>query len=263
MNPFDINRDLWNQRTAVHVGSAFYAVEDWLKGQECLTEIELPLLGELEGKEVLHLQCHFGQDTLSLARKGAKVTGIDLSDEAIRQAQLLAERAALQGTFLCHNVYDTPESLNGQFDLVFTSYGTIGWLPDLDKWAAVVARCMKPGGRFLIADFHPTLWMFDDAFTHAKYSYFNREQIEEETSGTYADRYAQISSTGVSWNHAFDEILGSLMRQGLQISHFSEYDFSPYNCFDKTVQVGPRRWMIEGMENKLPLVYAIGATKPL
>jgi hypothetical protein len=127
----------------------------------------------------------------------------------------------------------------------------------------VVARCMKPGGRFLIADFHPTLWMFDDAFTHAKYSYFNRGIIMEESStGTYADRDAQISSTGVGWNHPFDEILGALMRQGLQINHFSEYDFSPFNCFEKTVSVGERRWMIEGMENKLPMVYAIGAIKP-
>lgn len=253
---------MWNERAKVHVTSAFYDVEAFLAGKNMLMPIELPLLGDLTGKDLLHLQCHFGVDTLCLARMGATVTGVDLSDESIRQADALAAKAGLSGTFICANVYDTPQSLSNSFDVVFTSYGTIGWLPDLDKWAAVIARCLRPGGRFVFAEFHPTLWMFDDAFTHVKYSYFNLEEIVEEVSGTYADRYAKLTATGISWNHALEEVITALLKQGLQITHFSEYDYSPYNCFDKTVEIAPGKWQIQGMEGKLPMVYALTAVKP-
>jgi ubiquinone/menaquinone biosynthesis C-methylase UbiE len=110
----------------------------------------------------LHLQCHFGQDTLSMSRMGAQTTGVDLSDKAIDAARKLNQEINQQATFICCNIYDLPQHLDQQFDIVFTSYGTIGWLPDLNQWAALIARYLKPGGKFVFAEFHPVVWMFDN-----------------------------------------------------------------------------------------------------
>src|SRR6187551_1118010 len=162
LNYLDINKASWNQRTAVHVASDFYGVDAFVKGKSSLQQIELGLLGDVAGKSILHLQCHFGQDTLSLARLGAKVTGVDLSDVAITEARKLARELGLSTDFICCNVYDLPQQLEQQFDVVFTSYGAIGWLPDLDRWAQIVRRFLKPGGRLVLVEFHPFVWMFDD-----------------------------------------------------------------------------------------------------
>ena len=175
------NKILWNKRTDIHVNSAFYDVPGFLAGTNSLKEIELSLLGDVANTNLLHLQCHFGQDTLSLARMGAQVTGVDLSDTAIAQADALAAQMQLakQARFVCCDVYSAPAHINDRFDTVFTSYGTIGWLPDLHKWAAVIAHFLKPGGHFVMADFHPVVWMFDDYFKTVAYSYFNTESLIE------------------------------------------------------------------------------------
>ena len=175
---FAANRDLWNQRTAVHKDSSFYNLEGFKKGETVLTAVELKELGDVKGKKLLHLQCHFGMDSLDWARRGADVTGIDLSDAAITEAQQLNDELGLNARFVCCNVYDlhpqykasskTPpmEGLEEAFDIVFTSYGVVGWLPDLDKWAEIIAHYLAPGGIFYMAEFHPVVWMFDDEFTH-------------------------------------------------------------------------------------------------
>ena len=158
---FESNRESWNKRTAVHKDSAFYDLDAFKKGRSSLNAIELEGLGDVSGRSLLHLQCHFGMDTLSWQRLGAQCVGVDLSDEAIKLAREINTELGLDARFVCCNVYDLPEHLDGSFDIVFTSYGTIGWLPDLDKWAAVVARYLTPGGVFYIADFHPVLWKMD------------------------------------------------------------------------------------------------------
>ncbi|RYE50500.1 MAG: class I SAM-dependent methyltransferase [Sphingobacteriales bacterium] len=163
-----VNKQSWNNRTASHLKSEFYNVEGFLAGKSSLNSIELDLLGDVSGKSILHLQCHFGQDTISLARLGAKVTGVDLSDKAIDAARDLAEKCGFAVNFICCDVYDLPDNLNEQFDMVFTSYGVIGWLPDLDKWAKIISRFMKPGGSLIFAEFHPVLWMFDNNFKEAQ-----------------------------------------------------------------------------------------------
>ncbi|NSL89406.1 class I SAM-dependent methyltransferase [Chitinophaga solisilvae] len=257
------NREMWNKRTAVHVTSDFYDVPAFLNGRNSLNSIELELLSGVEGKRILHLQCHFGQDTLSLARLGATVTGVDLSDAAIAVANDLTAQLSLQAQarFICCDLYSLPEHLEDRFDIVFTSYGTIGWLPDLDKWAAVVQRYLKPGGSFIMADFHPTLWMFDDDFTTVKYDYFNTAPIVEEATGSYTDRSAELKDTSWSWNHPLSEIISALVTQGLQLQVFREFDYSPYNCFNNTVEQDGR-YYIRGMEGKLPMVYAFKFYKP-
>lgn len=257
---FDANRELWNQRTAVHIGSDFYNLEGFKKGDTVLTPIELGELGSVEEKSLLHLQCHFGMDSLDWARRGARVTGVDLSDAAIDKARELNAELGLDARFVCCNVLDTAAQVEGQFDIVFTSYGTIGWLPDLRPWAKMIAEKLRPGGIFYIAEFHPVVWMFDDDFTHIAYSYENREVIITENQGTYTDRQADIKGKEYSWNHSISEVLNALTGAGLQVQQFNEHMYSPYPCFRKMVETGPGQWQIQGLEGKIPMVYSLKAT---
>jgi ubiquinone/menaquinone biosynthesis C-methylase UbiE len=261
-NFVEVNKALWNERTKHHINSAFYDMSSFLAGNTTLKNVELDLLGDVKGKTALHLQCHFGQDTMSLSRMGAKATGVDFSDEAVNTARRLAGELSLDTKFICCNLYDLPQHLNEQFDIVFTSYGTVGWLPDMKQWAGIVSRYLKPGGKFIIIDFHPTLWMFDNNFTYAQYSYFNTGEIVEEEQGTYADRDANMKLQSISWNHSLSEIMQNLIKAGLRIEVFNEYDYSPYNCFANTVEPEPEVFRIKGMEGKLPMIYAIKAEKP-
>lgn len=263
---FEANRESWNKRTMVHKDSAFYDLEGFKKGRSSLNAIELKGLGDVKGKTLLHLQCHFGLDTMSWEREGAIVTGVDLSDEAIKLAREINGEINGKAEFICSNIYDLGNPsiaprMEGAFDIVFTSYGTIGWLPDLDKWAAIVAYALKPGGIFYIADFHPALWMMDEEFKTIKYHYFNTEVIAEETAGTYTDRDAPIRSKEYSWNHPFSEIFSALINQGLIIREFNEYPYSPYNCFSNLEQGDDGMWRIMGMDEKLPMLYSIKAIK--
>lgn len=258
---FSANKDLWNKRTVVHKDSAFYDLEGFKKGKSVLTSIELNEIGDVKGKKILHLQCHFGMDSLDWARRGAEVTGVDLSDEAIKEAKKLNNELGLSASFVCCNVYDTSVYVSDLFDIVFTSYGTIGWLPDLKLWAAMIAERLQPGGMFYMADFHPVVWMFDDDFTHIKYSYENKDVIVVENEGTYTDRNADIKGKEYGWNHSISEILNALISAGLRIEFFNEHMYSPYSCFRNMVETEKGKWQIVGMEGKLPMVYSLKAIK--
>ncbi|RSK43311.1 class I SAM-dependent methyltransferase [Hymenobacter perfusus] len=257
----ELNRRLWNAKTAHHVASDFYNVPGFLAGQSSLNEVELGLLGEVAGQQILHLQCHFGQDSLSLSHLGAQVTGVDLADTAIATARELAAQLQTDTQFICADVYELPRHLQQQFDVVFTTYGVLGWLPDMEQWAHVVAHFLKPGGRLVLVEFHPVLWMFNPDFTRVEYAYFNRETITEVETGTYADRQAPIEATAVSWNHSLGEVLGALLDQGLEIQHFAEYDYSPYDCFAGLEQVAERRYQLSALPGKLPMLYSVVARK--
>ena len=258
---FEANRSLWNGRVSDHLQSDFYAVDAFRKGKTSLNRIELEALGDVRGKSLLHLQCHFGMDTLSWERLGATATGADLSDEAIRAAEQLRDELGLAARFVACNVYDLPQQLDGQFDIVFTSYGTIGWLPDLDRWAKVVAHFLKPGGTFFIAEFHPVVWMFDEKMEQVKYHYFNREVIESVVSGSYAARDSQVTRKEYGWNHSFSEVINALLKQGLRITQLDEYPFSPYNCFEGLEQGSDGMWRSKKYGEKFPLMYALKAVK--
>jgi len=257
----EINKKTWNNKTEVHVTSDFYDNESFLNGKSTLKDIELQLLGDITGKKILHLQCHFGQDTLSFARMGAKATGVDLSDKAIEKAREFNTQLGLEAQFICCDLYDLPNHLNEQFDIVFTSYGTIGWLPDLDKWAKVVLQFLKPNGKFVFAEFHPVVWMFDNDFKEVFYSYFNVEPIVEEETGTYADKNAPIETKTITWNHPTSEVLNALIQNGLELNSFNEYNYSPYNCFNETEEFESGKFRIKHLENKIPMVFSLVATK--
>ena len=269
---FAANKFIWNQRTAVHKDSAFYNLEGFKKGEHVLTAIELNELGAVSGKKMLHLQCHFGMDSLNWARLGADVTGVDLSDEAIKEAKKLNDELDMNATFICANIYDLHPDNQGfkipelerfgqAFDIVFTSYGTVGWLPDLTKWAEVISHYLAPGAVFYMADFHPVVWMFDDEFTHIQYPYENKELIVTENYGTYTDRTADIKGKEYSWNHSISEVLSALLKAGLRLESFNEHMFSPYPCFRNMKETSEGHWEIAGMEGKLPMVYSLRAVK--
>ena len=260
-NYIEVNRQSWNNRTDAHLKSEFYDHASFLKGKTSLNDIELNLLGNLEGKSILHLQCHFGQDTISLSRLEAEVTGVDLSDKAIEIAKQIAIDTNSNANFICCDIYDLPNYLGNQFDIVFTSYGTIGWLPDLDKWAKIVSQFLKPNGQFVMVEFHPVVWMFDDNFKNIKYNYFNSGAIIETENGTYADKKAAIHQEYVMWNHGLSEVINSLIKNGLEINSLDEFDYSPYNCFNNTIEIESKKYRIKHLDNKIPMVYSIKATK--
>ncbi|NML57436.1 class I SAM-dependent methyltransferase [Chryseobacterium cheonjiense] len=260
-NYLEINRKSWNAKVEPHLKSDFYFVDEFLKGRSSLNSIEMELLGDIKNKKILHLQCHFGQDSISLSRLGAEVTGIDLSDKAIETARELALKCETNTQFICTDLYNLTNVLNEKFDIVFTSYGTIGWLPDLDRWAKVISHFLKPDGKFVMAEFHPVVWMFDDDFDGVKYNYFNEKPIVETYEGTYADPSANIVQEYVMWNHSLAEALQSLIDNNLKIDQFKEFDWSPYPCFRHVQEFEKGKWRISMFGNKIPLVFAIGAQK--
>jgi SAM-dependent methyltransferase len=256
-----INRKLWNDKTGVHLESEFYDLPGFKAGKSSLNDIELEQLGDIRGKKLLHLQCHFGQDTLSLARKGAEVTGVDLSDKAIEAAQGLAEELEIPARFVTGDVLEADLLLEGeQFDIIFSSYGTIGWLPEIKTWGRVIYNLLRPGGVFHFVEFHPFIWLFDEQFGKIVYPYFNRGPIIEEIEGSYADRDAPIKNESCSWAHSLADVFTALREPGLDIVSFREFDYSPYDCFPKAVKT-ERGYQVKGMEGMIPMVFALEAVK--
>lgn len=252
----EVNKILWDARVDMHLHTRFYDREGFLKGQSSLADIELSLLGDIRGKSVLHLQCHFGMDSISLARLGAKVTAVDFSEKAIEEARRLAVEADQEVNFICSDVYELPKVLTEKFDIVFTSYGVIGWLPDMGKWAEVISDFLIPGGVLVFVEFHPVVWMFDSDFNKIEYSYFKKEPIIE-MEGTYADKEAPKKHESITWNHSLAEVMQSLMDKDIEIISFQEYEYSPYNCFNKTVGISSGRFQIQSLEGKIPMVYSL------
>lgn len=257
---FEINRKSWNNRTGIHIDTEFYDMESFRKGNTSLQKIELDLLGDISNKDLLHLQCHFGQDTLSLARMGANVTGLDLSDEAIKKAQLISKELNIPAQFVCANVFDADKVISKKFDIVFTSYGVIGWLPELETWAKNISNLLKPGGKLLLVEFHPVIWMFNENFSEIEFGYFNSGVIIEE-EGTYAQDDTKPQKFA-GWNHSIADVQTALLDNGINITGFKEYDYSPYNIFSSPVK-SKYGWQIEKLEGKMPMVYSLEAQKRL
>ena len=256
----DVNKDCWNQRLESHLSSDFYDVNGFKSGKSSLNPLEMELLGNVSGKSILHLQCHFGLDSLSLARLGAKVTGVDFSEASILQARKLAKELTLDADFICSDVYQLPEVLNEQFDIVYTSYGVLGWLPSMPQWAEVAAKFLKPNGKLVVIEFHPIIWMFDSKFTKLVYPYSSKTPIYEEEEGTYAEVKAPIKTQSISWNHGVGTVIAALLKQGLHLKSFEEFDYSNYNCFPNCIEITPGKYKIQGFEDLFPLMYALTAS---
>jgi SAM-dependent methyltransferase len=259
---FEQNKKLWNKKVRHHFDSAFYNVKGFKAGESSLTEIEKAELPDLTGKTLLHLQCHFGQDTLSLARLGAQVTGVDFSENAIKTARELSTELNLNARFIEANIYDLPRILQEEYDVVFTTYGTIPWLPDLQKWAEIISKSLKKGGLFYFADFHPTFYLFNFDNKQVEFSYFNEgKPYEEFVSGTYADPLAPINEKEYFWNHAIEEVISPLLENGFSLEAFREYDFSPFNCFPNMEETQPGRYQFNMGGLRIPHIYMLQMRK--
>lgn len=173
----------------------------------------------------------------------------------------MAQELKTDTTFICSDLYALPDVLDEKFDIVFTSYGVIGWLPDMKQWAEVISHYLKPDGHFIMVEFHPAVWMFDDEFKTIAYNYFNAGEIVEQLEGSYTDRNAEIQYTTVTWNHSLSEVINSLIQAGIRIHQFKEFDYSPYDCFKHTVRIDKNKYRIKHFENKFPMLYAIEGIK--
>ena len=257
---FETNRGLWNGWAKINVGSEFYDLEGFKSGKTSLQAIELEELGDVSGKSLLHLQCHFGLDTMSWARKGANVTGVDLSDEAILLARSISEELGIDARFVNSNIYDLPKVLDEQFDIVFTSYGALCWLPDLKKWAELIKRYLKSGGVFYMADFHPFIAVLDDEGDQIENSYFySAVPSSYEEKGNYSDPEADFQHTAYYWQHPIADIITALISAGLTLEFLHEFPFSPYACDPFTKEIEPGRYELEKHPNTIPLIYSIRA----
>jgi SAM-dependent methyltransferase len=259
---FSTNKATWNDKVDIHAASDMYDLKAFRQGKTSLMPYELKALGDVSGKSLLHLQCHFGQDTLSWSRLGAKCTGVDLSDIGIALAKDLNKELKLNATFVCCNVLDTSKFIEETFDIVFTSYGVIGWLPDLKPWGRMIAERLNKGGTFFIAEFHPIVWMYDYLSKPAemKYAYNRKEVIYEEETGTYADEDADIKSKMYCWNHGLSEVINALTEAGLHINYLNEYDESPYDVLPDLEQTDSGMYVTK--DRLYPLIFEIKATKP-
>ncbi len=263
----EANRRHWDEVVPVHLGSDFYDVESFKAGQSKLKTVELDEVGDVEGKTLLHLQCHFGLDTLSWAREGAVVTGVDFSKQAVETARALAAETGVDARFIVSDIYELPEKLSEQFDIVFTSYGVLYWLPDLRRWAEVAARFVRPGGTFYMVEFHPFSEIFDDSpdvtDLHVRYPYFpSEEPLRFDDDGTYADREANIKHrVTYGWPHTLGEAVSALIEAGLRIEFLHEFPFSTYQFLPFTERVADKTVRLTKHDGSVPLLFSIKATK--
>ncbi|MDC3309083.1 class I SAM-dependent methyltransferase [Crocinitomicaceae bacterium] len=253
----EINRDSWDQRSKMHLNSDFYDTEGFKKGKNTLNDIEIGLLGNIENKKILHLQCHFGLDTFSLEQLDAHVVGVDFSPVSISYAEDIKKEMGFNAEFICSNIYDLDLADSHDFDMVFCSYGICGWLPDLHKWAQVISKHLKSGDTFTIVDFHPSVWMFDDDFKEISYSYFNEKPYVEVENGSYASPNSKEEISSIWWNHSLSEIITSLMNNEMDLLSFKEYDYSPYDCFRHTVKISEGKYRIQHLDSNIPMVYSL------
>ncbi len=262
MDSFEQNRQSWNELTTLHAESSFYDVKSFKKGKTSLNHIEIEELGDIRGKKILHLQCHFGMDTLSLARKGADVTGVDISDTSIQKATELSKELDIPARFIRSNIYEIENELNETFDIVYTSYGAINWLDDLDKWAKIINRYLKPNGIFFMVEFHPFIYTLSDN-SEIVNSYFKSKPIETIVEKSYTGK-SEVSSNNlrhIEWHHSLSEVLVSLITNGLKLEFLNEFPYLVYNCFPNLTEFEKGKWVFEKYGDKIPHMYSIKAKK--
>src|SRR5215210_2531267 len=220
----EANRANWDERVPIHVSGEFYDVASFKGGQERLQPFEIDEVGDVKGKELLHLQCHFGIDTLSLARRGARVTGLDFSAPAVEAARRLAADLGVEATFVEADVHDAAAALGRTFDVVYTGIGALGCLPSVRRWAEVVASLLRPAGFLYLAEIHPFATLFADGEQRIAYPYLEHaEPLVFDEPGSYADRAAATShNRTIEWSHGLGEVVTALIEAGLQLEELRE-----------------------------------------
>lgn len=270
----DSLRRSWNHATRNHNAHKGDQAKLLREGLEVLFDEELTLLGDLTGKSLVHLQCNAGQDSLCLARRGAKVLGVDLSDEAITFARQLSRESGIHARFIQGEVCSWLESTDERFEIAFSSYGTTGWLPDLDRWARGVHRVLAPGGMLVYVEFHPLRWSFDDTLALTKDDYFETRPFLDPVgdyvleSGAALGVIAPAESVkneipATSWQHGVGQIVTAIAQAGLVIDRLEEYPHSngsrPAACM---VLGNDRRYRFPEGTPRLPLMFGLRAHAP-
>lgn len=259
------NLRLWDSRVDSHVESEFYGLDEFRRGVSTLTSLERDALGDVRGKSLLHLQCHFGLDSLSWSRLGARVTGVDFSRRAIATATALNQEFGLDARFIESDVYSVREKVRERFDIVFTSYGVLKWLHDIRRWGSIVADSLAPGGTFFLVEFHPFLYVFDyERAERIAHTYFvGPDPLSYDETGTYADLRAPSGPPQRvhSWPHPVSRVVQALIDAGLSIDEFVEYPYSTINCFPFVREERPGRYVHDTHPNMVPMLYSVKATQ--
>lgn len=267
-----VNQQNWDERVPAHVASPDYHVAQFADDPDFLSPVvrfDVPRLGDVRGLRGVHLQCHIGTDTVSLARLGASMTGLDFSAPAVAAARQLAERIGADAHFVQADLYAAPEVLGrGGFDLVFTGIGALCWLPDIRRWAGVVAALLRPGGRLFIREGHPMMWALDefrdDGLLVVRFPYFERpEPLVLEEAGTYVETDVVFQHTLThSWNHGLGEVVTALMDAGLRLTALTEHDSVPWEAFPgRMEQIGGGEWRLAEEPWRLPHSYTLQAVR--
>jgi SAM-dependent methyltransferase len=261
----NINLKRWDELVNINAKSKLYDLEGFKSGKTSLLPIELKELGDVKGKSLLHLQCHFGMDTLSWARLGAIVTGVDFSEKAIMLARELSVELDIPGRFIHSNIYDIPEIIDEKFDIVYTSYGVLCWLPDMVKWAQIINLCLKPNGIFYVIDSHPFGFLIDEKQEPFKvgYNYFTRgEPIYWEEGESYADPNAELENqASYEWFHTMGDIVNALINANLQIEFLHEFSECYHKIHPNMILREDGYFVFKNPEFSTPMMFSIRAHK--
>jgi SAM-dependent methyltransferase len=270
----EANRANWDERATLHAdrGPHGYRISQFIDDRALLSGVvrfDLPRLGAVDGLRAVHLQCHIGTDTLSLARLGARVTGLDFSPNAIEEARRLVADTGDDVDFVVSDVYDAASVLTpGSFDLVYTGVGALCWLPRVDRWAEVVAQLLAPGGFLFLREGHPILWSMDERLDddlHLRFPYFEQEQPQEwDDDSTYVETARPLTATRTyEWNHSLGEIVTALIRAGLRIDLLVEHDSVPWEALPGQMVVRPDgEFALGALDGVAPLSFTLRAAKP-
>jgi ubiquinone/menaquinone biosynthesis C-methylase UbiE len=256
-----INAKWWNNVTPIHVASDLYDLRGFKKGKISLNKIEIAELGNVKGKSLLHLMCHFGMDTLSWSKKGAIVTGVDISDTAIETAKKLSKDLNIPAKFICSDIYDLKNVLDKKFDIIFMSYGVLCWLKDIKKWAKLLSHFLKSGGIIYIAELHPFTNALSCDFKF-EYNYFDKGPYLDDSSGTYTDWNAKIKGTSYIWFYTISDVINALIEEGLKLKFVHEFPFTMYDQFPGLMKKNKKgQYVLKDRKVQIPLLFSLMATK--
>jgi SAM-dependent methyltransferase len=267
-DPIDINRRNWDERATIHARDTTgdYMLERFRAGEDALHEIEAAELGDIAAKSILHLQCHIGRDTLCLVRRGAIATGVDFSGAALAAARRLAGETGLDATFVECTVDDVPRMAPGPFDMVFTTWGTICWLPDMRRWARIVADVLSAGGELYLADAHPGLRVLEEAAGKLVVTYDYLTPVDRPLTFIEATTYTgdptiMANQRSHEWMHPLSTILGGLIEAGMTITMFREHEILPWRALPAMVPASERSWRLPDGYPRIPLSFSLRAVK--
>jgi SAM-dependent methyltransferase len=267
---YAINRAWWDERAPAHVSSPDYAVPELIADPTRLSDVvrfDRPRLGDINGQRGIHLQCHIGTDTISLQRLGARMTGLDFSQESIATARRIATDAGADVDFVESDVYSAPAAVGGGFDFVYTGVGALCWLPDIRRWGGTVANLLRPGGRLFLREYHPMTWAVDEGRTDALvlgYPYFEQpEPVDFDSPGTYVETAMDFSHNQTrDWTHGLGEIVTAVLDAGLELTMLVEHDSAPNEALPGRMRrEGDGEWRLIEHGERLPLTYTLQAIK--